>query len=361
MGWGEWVTELEQWRAGRVRHIVLHLTVVDGELGFVGEGEDVWAITHIRDGAVTPLVVGTPEAVYERRPRSWNGRAHVPVPAVILGGERITFAPVWGRAVLGVAQCPHGQVALLGIVGDDVGVVVLAPEPVLVFAGRPQEFGTINLDRLEVTRRSSSPTRSTARSSTSRSARAPSSPAPPASSSSPATVTQAFERVRAMVRAPVTSKWSQATLAEIPNVVNALERWTREGRGVLHGRRSNLYKSVVGIAEVPFSEQGFAAALCALAEVGIVTPASRAARLWRIDLGPDSLGRLAAASGSEPRPSSVVTPPVGVVSAPPSGGGASMGPVDEEEGAGALAEDEVLRDPVAELASLFRFPLPREP
>ena len=286
-----WVNEFERWRAGDVRHVFLHLGVFDGELGYVGQGEEAWALMHIRDGAVTPLVVGATETIWAKRPRTWQGRAHVPVPAVVLGGVRRTFTPIWGRVLLGVARCPRGRVILLGIVGEEVGMVVLAPEPVLAFVGRPQEIGTVNLDLLDwLTRPAKVRGRSAATSTRTRSVADERAPAASGRGASPLQVAPYFDRVRAAVaRASHSRRWTAAEVAEIPQVIDALERWAREGRGPLAGRRQRLHATLAAaVPDFHVSLDGFTAALDALAQVcgDLVTAASPKARYWTINMDP---------------------------------------------------------------------------
>jgi len=50
------------------------LSRFDDELGYVGDEDGPWAVMHMQDGAVTPLLVG-----WERRPT--DGRARRTVPA----------------------------------------------------------------------------------------------------------------------------------------------------------------------------------------------------------------------------------------------------------------------------------------
>ncbi len=282
-----WAEEFEQWEAGTVANEVLRWPVFDGELGYVGEEDQPWAIVHMQDGAVTPLLVGTPEWLWERRPQTWRGRAHVPVPAVVLGGVRATFTPVWGRRILGVARCADGRVVLLGIVGEEVGMAVLLPEPMLVFVGRPQEIGTVNLDHLEWLTR---PATATARSATTTETNSASRASPPPTSAvrpTPFAVEQHFARVReAMPRASHLRRWTAAAVAEIPQVVDALEQWAREGRGSIKGRKQKIHAELAGrFPDFRASVDGVGAALDALGQVcgGFVT---LAARTWEIHMDP---------------------------------------------------------------------------
>ncbi len=303
----EWVDEFEQWRAGAVRHVLLHLKGSDGELGFVGEGDAAWAIMHIRDGAVTPLVVGDPQAVWAKRPRRWEGRGHVPVPAVVVGGVRSTFAPIWGRALLGVARCPSGMVILLGIVGEEIGMVALGSEPVLVFVGLPKEVGSVNLDHLDWLPRAGGSRRklaaataatattttaavATTAAATAATAAATTTAATATTRPAPLQVEEHFGRVRAALSgALLPGRWSGAAVAEIPEVVDALERWARDGRGSLAGQRRRLYATLVSATKgCRFTLDGFTVALHALAQVcgDFVSPATRQSRTWRINLDP---------------------------------------------------------------------------
>lgn len=295
----EWVDEFEQWRAGTVRHVLLHLKGADGELGFVGEGDTAWAIMHIRDGAVTPLVVGDPQAVWAKRPRKWEGRGHVPVPAVVVGGVRSTFAPIWGRALLGVARCPSGMVILLGIVGEEIGMVALGSEPVLVFVGRPKEVGSVNLDHLDWLTRAGGSRRKIAAATATTTAAAGTAVAMEAATTkaavattrlAPLQVEEHFGRVRAALSGALHSgRWSGAAVAEIPEVVDALERWARDGRGSLAGQRRRLYATLVSATPgCRFTLDGFTVALHALAQVcgDFVSPATRQSRTWRIHMDP---------------------------------------------------------------------------
>ena len=287
-----WAEEFKEWEAGAVANTVHRCSVCDGELGYVGELDKAWAIIHIKDGAVTPLLVGPSESLWERRPRTWTGRGHVPVPGVVLGGVRATFTPVWGRWILGVARCAGGRVVLLGIVGEEeIGMAVLSPEPVLAFVGRPLEIGTVNLDHFDwlrgkATARStmSPPPRSTrSRTSTSQ----PSPPPAPAARPSAPQVEQFFARVRAALpRASHSRKASPAAIAEIPQVIDALEQWAREGRGPFKGRKVKVHAELAAaLPDFRMSVDGVGAALEALEQVcgDFVT---LSARTWHIHMDP---------------------------------------------------------------------------
>ena len=293
-----WIEEYEQWEAGAVAHRFLCWTVFDGELGFVGDENGPWAIMHVQDGAVTPLLLGTPEALWERRPQTWPGRAHVPVPAVVFGGGRWTFTPVWGRTLLGVARCPGGRAVALGIVGETVGMAVLGPEPVLVFVGRPQEIGTVSLDHLDWLTKPARVAKS-AKTTTGSTTSPPPAAAPKARvvQATSLKIAQHFDRVRAAVpNASHSRRWSAAAIAEIPQVIDALERWARDGRGSFGGRKQRVHAALAASSDFRASVDGVGAALAALAQVcpDVVTPASP--RTWHIHMDPDLFW------GSDPEP-----------------------------------------------------------
>jgi len=91
----------------------------------------------------------------------------------------------------------------------------------------------------------------------------------------------------ALADAPQSGRWSGAAVAEIPEVVDALERWARDGRGSLAGQRRRLYTTLIGATPgCRFTLDGFTAALHAIAQVcgDFVKPATRQSRTWRINM-----------------------------------------------------------------------------
>lgn len=92
-----------------------------------------------------------------------------------------------------------------------------------------------------------------------------------------------FDRTKLAACKPP-QKWA-AHADEVPAVLDALERWAREDRGPLHGRRQDLYKKLTGACpDTHFTLPGFMATLGILSDTGLVTPASHASRTWHVHL-----------------------------------------------------------------------------
>ncbi|HRI07858.1 MAG TPA: hypothetical protein PKW35_08580, partial [Nannocystaceae bacterium] len=117
-----------------------------------------------------------------------------------------------------------------------------------------------------------------------------SSASPPPTSAlrpTPFQVEQHFARVReAMPRVSHARRWTAAAVAEIPQVVDALEQWAREGRRSIKGRKRKIHAELAGgLPDFRASVDGVGAALDALGQVcgGFVT---LAARTWEIHMEP---------------------------------------------------------------------------
>ena len=83
---------------------------------------------------------------------------------------------------------------------------------------------------------------------------------------------------------------SQAAVAEIPQVIDALEQWAREGRGSLSGPKKRIHAELAGaLTDFRVSVDGVGAALAAIEQVcgDFVT---LSARTWHVHMDPAVFG-----------------------------------------------------------------------
>ena len=101
-------------------------------------------------------------------------------------------------------------------------------------------------------------------------------------------VDQQFARVRAaMGRVSRSPKFTATAVAEIPQVIDALEQWAREGRGSLQGPKSRIHAQLAGaLSDFRVSVDGVVAALDTLKRAcgDFVTLTDRT---WHINMDPN--------------------------------------------------------------------------